>query len=60
MTWALYELAKNQDIQKKVRDEINTVLAKHDGKVTYEAIQDMKYMSQVLDGKYTEIKISQC
>ncbi|KAJ3651615.1 hypothetical protein Zmor_017644 [Zophobas morio] len=49
MTFALYELAKNQDIQQKVRDEISTVLAKHDGKVTYDAIKDMTYMNQVLD-----------
>ncbi|RZC37404.1 p450 domain containing protein, partial [Asbolus verrucosus] len=49
MTFALYELARNQDIQQKLRDEIKTVLAKHDGKITYDAIQEMKYMNQVID-----------
>ncbi|XP_063930041.1 probable cytochrome P450 6a17 [Zophobas morio] len=49
MTFALYELSKNQEIQDKVRDEINTVLAKHGGKITYEAIQEMKYMDLVLN-----------
>ena len=49
MTFALYELSKNQEIQDKVRDEINTVLAKHGGKITYEAIQEMKYMDLVIN-----------
>ncbi|XP_044261565.1 cytochrome P450 6a2-like [Tribolium madens] len=49
MTFALYEMAKNQEIQNKVREEISTVLKKHDGKITYESIQDMKYMNQVID-----------
>ncbi|KAJ3642923.1 hypothetical protein Zmor_025670 [Zophobas morio] len=49
MAFALYELSKHQYIQDKVRYEINTVLAKHDNKITYEAIQEMKYMDQVID-----------
>ncbi|XP_063930112.1 probable cytochrome P450 6a23 [Zophobas morio] len=49
MAFALYELSKHQYIQDKVRHEINTVLAKHDNKITYEAIQEMKYMDQVID-----------
>nr|AKZ17689.1 cytochrome P450 monooxygenase CYP6BK19 [Tenebrio molitor] len=48
MSFALYELAKNQDIQEKVREEVKSVLAKYDGKITYEAIHDMKYMDLVL------------
>ena len=51
MAFALYELSKHQYIQDKVRYEINTVLAKHDNKITYEAIQEMKYMDQVIDGE---------
>ncbi|CAH1382253.1 unnamed protein product [Tenebrio molitor] len=49
MTFALYELSKHQELQDKVRDEVNAVLAKHGGKITYEAIQDMKYMDQVIN-----------
>ncbi|KAJ3618441.1 hypothetical protein MTP99_006436 [Tenebrio molitor] len=49
MTFALYELAKNQEIQKKVRHEMETVLARHDGKITYDSVQEMKYLNQVLD-----------
>jgi cytochrome P450 family 6 len=49
MTFAMYELSKHQELQDKVRDEVNAVLAKHGGKITYEAIQDMKYMDQVIN-----------
>jgi cytochrome P450 family 6 len=49
MTFALYELSKHQELQDKIRDEVNAVLAKHGGKISYEAIQDMKYMDQVIN-----------
>lgn len=52
MTFALYELAKHQDIQKRLRDEINSVLKQHDGKLTYDAIQEMKFLKCVVDGEY--------
>ncbi|XP_015840000.1 probable cytochrome P450 6a14 isoform X2 [Tribolium castaneum] len=48
MTFALFELAKRPDLQQQVRDEIETVLAKH-GNITYDAIQDLKFMDQVID-----------
>lgn len=50
MHFALYELSVNQDIQEKVRQEINTVLEKHKGDLTYEALMDMTYLRQVVDG----------
>ncbi|XP_031346448.1 probable cytochrome P450 6a13 [Photinus pyralis] len=49
MTFCLYELAANLDLQQKVRDEINQVLKSHNGKITYDAIMEMKYMNQVID-----------
>uniref|UniRef100_A0A1Y1KXB9 Cytochrome P450 n=1 Tax=Photinus pyralis TaxID=7054 RepID=A0A1Y1KXB9_PHOPY len=48
MSFFLYELALNADLQQKVRDEIKLVLGKHAGKVTYEAIMEMKFMDQVI------------
>lgn len=51
MTFALYELAQNQDLQDKVRAEIDDVLEKHDGKVNYDSMNELKYMGQVIDGK---------
>lgn len=52
VTFALYELALQQDIQDKLRDEVQTVLAKHGGKLTYEGVMEMHFMQQVLEGIY--------
>ena len=50
MTFCLYELSVNPDIQEKVRQEVNAVLDKHDNKITYDAIMEMHYMEQVING----------
>jgi len=47
----LYELAVNPDIQTKLRKEIDTTLEKSGGQVTYDAVQGMKYLGKVIDGK---------
>lgn len=49
MTFCLYELANDQDIQDKVREEIRSVMASHKGEISYDAIREMKYMKQVID-----------
>ncbi|KAF2894453.1 hypothetical protein ILUMI_11715, partial [Ignelater luminosus] len=49
MTFCLFELTQNLDMQKKVRDEINEVLKKHNGEITYDSLMEMKYMGQVID-----------
>jgi hypothetical protein len=51
MTFCLYELSLHQDIQERLRDEIDVVLKKHNGKLTYEAIQEMEYLDKVVSGK---------
>ncbi|VEN50704.1 unnamed protein product, partial [Callosobruchus maculatus] len=48
MTFALYELAANQDIQDKLREEVRNVLDKYDGKMTYEAIMEMTYLDKIV------------
>lgn len=49
MTFCTYELALNQDIQDRLREEIEEVLENHNGKVTYDAIAEMKYLDMVLN-----------
>ena len=52
MTFCLYELAINQEIQDKARDEILSVMNAHDGKITYEALGEMHYLSMVFNGLF--------
>ncbi|XP_067626638.1 cytochrome P450 6a2-like [Eurosta solidaginis] len=47
MAFALYELALNQNIQARAREEIDVVLGRFDGKFTYECLRDMHYMEQI-------------
>ncbi|KAH8263081.1 hypothetical protein KR044_004094, partial [Drosophila immigrans] len=47
MSYTLFELAKNDDIQHKLRTEIQSVLQKH-GKLTYDAMMEMTYLDQVV------------
>lgn len=49
--FCLYELSKNQSVQEKLREEIRDVFKKHDGKLTYDAMFEMKYLEQVISGK---------
>lgn len=48
MHCAAYELSVNQDIQDRVREEINKVLEKHDNVLTYDAVADMKYLDRTV------------
>ncbi|KAH8356247.1 hypothetical protein KR200_000355, partial [Drosophila serrata] len=51
MAYALYELAKNPNIQDKVRNEVEEVLENHGQEFSFESIKDLKYLSMVIDGK---------
>lgn len=50
LSFCLYELAKNRNIQQRVHDEIDRVLAQHNGQITYESISEMKFLDQCIDG----------
>ncbi|XP_055298525.1 probable cytochrome P450 6d5 [Sitodiplosis mosellana] len=49
LSFCLYELCKNPDIQQRVHNEIDRVLAEHDGKITFESVADMKYLESCFD-----------
>lgn len=49
-SFALFELARNPDVQKRLRDDMDDVLESHGGKFTFEALCDMKYLFQVVEG----------
>ncbi|XP_066260490.1 cytochrome P450 9e2-like [Euwallacea similis] len=48
MTFTVYELTMNHEIQDKLREEIQQTLKNVNGEVTYEAIMGMKYMDLIL------------
>ncbi|XP_037815470.1 probable cytochrome P450 6a13 [Lucilia sericata] len=48
MSFCLYELALNQEVQNKLRKEILDVLAQHDNQITYESLKEMKYLDMVV------------
>ena len=55
MTFAMHELAKNPDIQQKARKQINDILKKYNGDFTYEALMEMSYLKQIINGMCMKI-----
>lgn len=51
MCYAAYELAVNPDVQEKLKNEVNEVLEKSNGNITYEVLMGMKYLDMVVAGK---------
>lgn len=50
LSYCLYELAKNPEIQQRVHCEIDKVLSEHNGQLTYETVCDMIYLEKCIDG----------
>lgn len=50
LTFCLYELSVNHDIQAITRDSVNEVFDKGDGKLLYEHLAENHYIEQVLNG----------
>ncbi|KAH8320582.1 hypothetical protein KR067_005690 [Drosophila pandora] len=46
--FALYELAKQPELQEKLRTEIDEAQKKHQGEFTYECMQELRYMELVI------------
>ncbi|KAF2886646.1 hypothetical protein ILUMI_19527 [Ignelater luminosus] len=47
ISFALYELSLNPSVQNQLREEIQTVIKKHQN-ITYEAIQEMNYLDMTI------------
>ena len=54
ISFTLYELAINPEIQNRLRQEVRETFEKH-GDFTYEAVNEMKYLDMVLNGNNTTI-----
>ncbi|XP_067005237.2 probable cytochrome P450 6a13 [Anabrus simplex] len=48
MSFALYELALHPEIQSRLREEVDAVLKENEGNLTYDALQQMQYLDQVI------------
>ena len=44
-----YNLCKYEDIQERVHEEIEEAKEKHGGKITYESLEDLKYLEATLN-----------
>lgn len=50
LAFLFYELAKHPKIQSKLCKEIEAVLKKHNGQMSYEVLASMSYLEQVIKG----------
>lgn len=56
MTFVLYELAKHEDIQNKLSNEIEKIMDE-DKELSYESLQKMTYLEQIISGKKELMKL---
>lgn len=59
LSYCLYELAlpKNEKVQTKAREEIESVLNQHSGQITYDALRKMDYCKSIIKGKSVMISL---
>lgn len=53
MAHTLFRLAENPVVQQRLREEIDTVMAK-DGSITFENLSQMEYLDQVFNGNFID------
>lgn len=58
VSYALYELAKNPECQRRVQQEIDAVLQRHDGQITYDSVYEMVYLGWCIDGELNTICVA--
>lgn len=52
ISFALYELAIAPEVQEKLRTEILETLKRHNGQLSYDIVNEMKYLHMVIQGLY--------
>jgi cytochrome P450 family 9 len=57
LCFAAHQLATHPDIQSRLQEEIDMTLDKDRGKLTYEAVQNMKYLDMVVSGTVQKLSI---
>lgn len=50
MSYCLYELARNPGCQQNAQQEIDKILEKYDGQITYDSVSEMTYLDHCVDG----------
>lgn len=50
-SFTLFELSQNPEVLAKVQEDIRNAIVKNDGKLNYDAIQDMKYLEACVLGE---------
>ena len=51
LTFCMFELSMNANVQEQARKSVKESIEKHDGKLNYEAVNDMHYLDQCINGK---------
>lgn len=50
LTFALYELSKNQQFQRKLREDVRNIYLKTQ-KFTYDSLKEMSYLEMCIEGE---------
>lgn len=50
MIFCLHLLAHHQNIQEEARESIQKTLNKHDGNWSYDAVMEMSFLEQIIEG----------
>lgn len=54
---ALFSLCQHPQIQERARKEVDQVLERHNGNVTFEALNEVKYVDMVIYGRLRRIQV---
>jgi cytochrome P450 family 6 len=46
----MYDLACNPNVQERLREEVDSVMDRHNGQLNLDTIQEMEYLDMVVQG----------